>query len=678
MSGAPGGRRWRARPRLAGAVGLALRAVPVLGGMAAALGLARLLPSPVGAATTVLWWTAVVGTPLLVTLALGLVTRRLSPLPFLLRLSLVFPDRAPSRLAILRRTHRVRDLEEGLRAGATRGMATPTASMILALVTALTEHDRATRGHSERVRIYAELIAEELGVGQAGRDRLRWAALIHDVGKLEVSSAILTKAGRPTEEEWEELRGHPDRGLELAGPLVPWLGEWSGAISQHHERYDGTGYPRGLSGQEISLAGRILGVADAYETMTASRPYSDPVRPADARRELVACSGSQFDPTVVRAFLNVSLGRMSWRAALLAWAAQVPLVALVRAVPARARGGAATTAGVVAMAAAGLVGPLGPVSDDGAPTAGGPPQVGGEPESEGASGAGQAAGPAPGGAEQPAGPARGLEPLEADRAGGPGPGPADPSTAGPSPLRPLPGGGGTDPGVPPRRLGEDAEVLATTRLYLRAPARGPTRRHHVMPLSGRPPPPGPLPNHDSDVDDRPGLLLARGARPAVARARWGLRAADPGGAVPLDLTVWARAADGRRAAVGLEARVESCDQDAARCRPVARGAATSPGARGGWTRLVVPLEPGADVGDGVLLVTLTGGTAGGGPVVVAFGTARYPAALGLGRARGPDVAAVDVAPTSPPDPPPVSPGVPPPAGPRAPSPAVRVDEPGPL
>ena len=97
------------------------------------------------------------------------------------------------------------------------------------LLKALGGHDRLTRGHSERVRAYTEVIAEEMGLPPADREKLRWAALVHDVGKLAVAPSLLAKDGRPTDAEWEEIRGHPDAGARMLAPLEPWLGEWLGA-----------------------------------------------------------------------------------------------------------------------------------------------------------------------------------------------------------------------------------------------------------------------------------------------------------------------------------------------------------------------------------------------------------------------------------------------------------------
>ncbi len=121
--------------------------------------------------------------------------------------------------------------------------------------------------------------------------------------------AVLNKDGRPTDEEWEIIRRHPAAATPRLQALTPWLGEWAGAATDHHERYDGKGYPRGLAGQQISRAGRIVAVADAYDVMTAPRSYKPSLPAEQARVERATNSGTQFDPDVVRAFLAVSLGR---------------------------------------------------------------------------------------------------------------------------------------------------------------------------------------------------------------------------------------------------------------------------------------------------------------------------------------------------------------------------------
>lgn len=255
--------------------------------------------------------------------------RRLLPLAVLLRLSLRFPDRAPSRLSVARAAANLRELEERVRIARTTlfeddpGRA---AEMTLSLVAAVEAHDRATSGHSERVRLYTDLVGEQLNLYPADRDRLRWAALIHDVGKLEVPTSVLNKPGPLDTRELEVVRKHPEDGARLTRPLHGWLGEWAAAISEHHERFDGRGYPNGLRGPEISLGARIVAVADCYETMTAARPYHRPKTAAQARQELVRCADTQFDPAVVSAFLQVPARKLRQANGPAALLAQMPVL----------------------------------------------------------------------------------------------------------------------------------------------------------------------------------------------------------------------------------------------------------------------------------------------------------------------------------------------------------------
>jgi putative nucleotidyltransferase with HDIG domain len=334
-------RRWRRRPVLSRLLQGSVLVVPILAAVAVAAGVAAVLPSGDGGGR-VGWWMVVLGVALLALVLLESPARRLLPLAALLRLTLLFPDRAPSRFRVaLRGTSRAR-LEtwagrEKRSGGPGDGGAGERARQILSLAAALHAHDRMTRGHSERVRALTELVAEELRLTDDEADRLQWAALLHDIGKLSVPAEILNKPGKPDAAEWAVLQRHPVEGARLAEPLQPWLGEWADAVAQHHEHFDGTGYPEGLAGEHISLAGRIVSVTDAFETMTAVRSYKRQMSAGAARAELARCAGTHFDPRVVRAFLGVSLGRLHWPAGgALAWVAAFPPVGALAQVGTRA------------------------------------------------------------------------------------------------------------------------------------------------------------------------------------------------------------------------------------------------------------------------------------------------------------------------------------------------------
>lgn len=315
--------RWRPRPVAGGAVRHLLLLLPVAASIGVVLVLAPLLPT--GAARTPSGLILLLALAFAVAVVVERLTRRFFPVAVLLGLSMVFADRAPSRLRLLRRAARGTPPPDLVWTGP-GAVPARTDELALRLVAAITAHDRRTRGHSERVRAFAELLASELHLDADDRERLRWAALLHDVGKLAVSQRVLNKPGPLDRQEYDVIKEHPALGAAHIAPLQQWLGEWAQGVADHHERYDGTGYPAGRSGTEISLAGRLLAVVDAFETMTSARPYKKAFAARTARVELARCAGSHFDPALVRAFLAISLPRLLWAMGPLAFLAQLPVL----------------------------------------------------------------------------------------------------------------------------------------------------------------------------------------------------------------------------------------------------------------------------------------------------------------------------------------------------------------
>jgi HD-GYP domain-containing protein (c-di-GMP phosphodiesterase class II) len=175
---------------------------------------------------------------------------------------------------------------------------------IRALIRAIEEREPYLVGHSERVARIGVGIAQELGLSEKEKRNLEMASLLHDIGKMSIERKILEKPGRLTEEEWKVVREHPKKSLFVIEDIGE-LREIFSALLHHHERYEGKGYPNGIKGEEIPLLSRIIAVADTFDAMTSDRPYRMRYTEEGTIREIKACSGSQFDPKVVEAFLRL-------------------------------------------------------------------------------------------------------------------------------------------------------------------------------------------------------------------------------------------------------------------------------------------------------------------------------------------------------------------------------------
>jgi putative two-component system response regulator len=177
-------------------------------------------------------------------------------------------------------------------------------STLRALIKALEARDSETSGHSERVVSFSLRLGRELGLDAGQLRSLEFGALLHDIGKIGVPDAILRKPARLTEKEWREMRQHPRHGREILNG-IEFLEGASRVVAQHHERWDGAGYPAGLRGDEIDLNARIFAVADAFDAITSDRVYRVCESYERAAEELGRHAGAQFDPRVVEAFRRV-------------------------------------------------------------------------------------------------------------------------------------------------------------------------------------------------------------------------------------------------------------------------------------------------------------------------------------------------------------------------------------
>jgi putative nucleotidyltransferase with HDIG domain len=218
-----------------------------------------------------------------------------------LYLALILLVRAGSR-SLVQRTRALRERSTEL-ADAYAKLEQSSMEAIESLNATVDARDPYTAGHSQRVQRIALAIGEEMGLAAERMRVLAFGALFHDIGKLGVPDAILLKPGRLTDEEYAIIKRHAEEGariVERFSPLRPAVP----VIRHHHEHFAGGGYPHGLEGPKIPLEAAVVGLADAWDAMTTDRPYRSALSDGDALEEIRTCSGSQFDPAIVEAFLS--------------------------------------------------------------------------------------------------------------------------------------------------------------------------------------------------------------------------------------------------------------------------------------------------------------------------------------------------------------------------------------
>jgi putative two-component system response regulator len=174
---------------------------------------------------------------------------------------------------------------------------------LVMLANAIEARDQYTRGHVERVTAYAIMLAKQIGWQGKRLEDLRFGAILHDIGKIQVRETILRKNGSLTREEWEEIKQHPSTGAGMV-ENIPYLVPAIPAIKYHHERWDGGGYPYGLSGEEIPMMARIVSVADGFDAMTTTRAYQRARSFEQGFEEIKTGAKKNYDPLVVSAFIR--------------------------------------------------------------------------------------------------------------------------------------------------------------------------------------------------------------------------------------------------------------------------------------------------------------------------------------------------------------------------------------
>jgi len=217
---------------------------------------------------------------------------------------LIAADRAIERRQLLIERREYQALLERRVEEATRSLEQAYTQTLEALGAALDSRDVGTESHSRRVHGYSLALAREHGMPPEQLPDLAHGVLLHDIGKIGIPDAILLKPGSLTVEEWTVMRSHPEIGKRLI-EKIPFLHNAIPVVWCHHEKWDGSGYPRGLAGEEIPLNARIFMVVDAFDAMTFDRPYSKAIPFDAAIAEIKRCAGTHFDPHVVESFLRV-------------------------------------------------------------------------------------------------------------------------------------------------------------------------------------------------------------------------------------------------------------------------------------------------------------------------------------------------------------------------------------
>jgi response regulator RpfG family c-di-GMP phosphodiesterase len=179
-----------------------------------------------------------------------------------------------------------------------------TQALLEGLIAALDYRDSETQWHSRRVSLYARRLAQQLGIQEPELTIIEHGALLHDIGKIGVRDRVLLKPGPLSPDEWTEMKRHPELGWALL-QRVDYLRPASAVVLQHQEKWDGTGYPSRLKGEDIVVGARCFHVVDTLDAITSDRPYRRARPFAEARAEIIRCAGTQFDPKVVDAFVAV-------------------------------------------------------------------------------------------------------------------------------------------------------------------------------------------------------------------------------------------------------------------------------------------------------------------------------------------------------------------------------------